>query len=229
MASSVTNPYSWSSRMVNIWLLATFYHDISMCPKCCWDLGSCINPPKSRWERPIFWKYKYKFTVFDWSLLTDTGKALVWEHGMITMHRWSMKKLSSSTSSPQRPHWNFLTYFHTSHPLILVQIYIQLHPSLARPSLFVWKPSPIQRLFFWWLQMSIASKCCAPCNGTLISNEPTDQHKTQTRKELTYEQYCNLLLSAASADDAMFAAKETLSLHPKGCAIYLHDKVELEF
>jgi len=77
--------------------------------------------------------------------------------------------------------------------------------------------------------MSIASKCCAPCNGTLISHEPTDQHKTQTRKELTYEQYCNLLLSAASADDAMFAAKETLSLHPKGCAIYLHDKVELEF
>jgi hypothetical protein len=34
-----------------------------------------------------------------------------------------------------------------------------------------------------------------------------DQHKTQTGKELTYDQYVNLLLSAASAYDAQFAPK----------------------
>jgi hypothetical protein len=34
-----------------------------------------------------------------------------------------------------------------------------------------------------------------------------DQHKTQAGKELTYDQYVNLLLSAASAYDAQFAPK----------------------
>jgi hypothetical protein len=34
-----------------------------------------------------------------------------------------------------------------------------------------------------------------------------DQHKTQTGKDLTYDQYVNLLLSAASAYDAQFAPK----------------------
>jgi len=47
--------------------------------------------------------------------------------------------------------------------------------------------------------------------------------------ELTYEQYCNLLLSAASAYDASFAAKEAPSLWPKNRAVYLHDVVEADF
>ncbi len=56
-----------------------------------------------------------------------------------------------------------------------------------------------------------------------------DQHKAQTGMDLTYEQYCNLLLSAASANDAMVATKEAPSLCPKNHAVYLHDMLETEF
>jgi len=44
-----------------------------------------------------------------------------------------------------------------------------------------------------------------------------DQHKTQTGQVLTYQQYSNLLLSAASAYDAMYTPKESPFLCPKGC------------
>jgi len=56
-----------------------------------------------------------------------------------------------------------------------------------------------------------------------------DQIKTQSGTELTYEQYCNLLLSAASAYDVSFAAKEAPSLQPKNRAVYLHDVAEADF
>jgi len=56
-----------------------------------------------------------------------------------------------------------------------------------------------------------------------------DQIKNQNGTELTYDQYFNLLLSAASAYDASFVAKEAPSLQPKHWAVYLHDMVETEF
>jgi len=56
-----------------------------------------------------------------------------------------------------------------------------------------------------------------------------DQIKTQSGTKVNYEQYCNLLLSAASAYDASFAAKEAPSLWPKNRAVYLHDVVEADF
>ena len=56
-----------------------------------------------------------------------------------------------------------------------------------------------------------------------------NQIKTQSGTELTYDQYCNLLMSAASAYDASFFPKEAPSLRPKNTAVYLHDMVETEF
>jgi hypothetical protein len=50
-----------------------------------------------------------------------------------------------------------------------------------------------------------------------------DQHKTQTGKELTYDQYVNLLLSAASAYDAQFAPKTHFAARAPRCAVYSHD------
>jgi hypothetical protein len=50
-----------------------------------------------------------------------------------------------------------------------------------------------------------------------------DQHKTQTGKELTYDQYVNLLLPAASAYDAQFAPKTHFAACAPRRAIYSHD------
>jgi hypothetical protein len=52
---------------------------------------------------------------------------------------------------------------------------------------------------------------------------PADQHKTQARKELTYDQYANLLLSAASAYDALFAPKTHFAARAPRRAVYSHD------
>jgi hypothetical protein len=54
-----------------------------------------------------------------------------------------------------------------------------------------------------------------------------DQHKTQTGKELTYDQYVNLLLlSAASAYDAQFAPKTHFAARTPCRAVYSHDITE---
>jgi hypothetical protein len=54
-----------------------------------------------------------------------------------------------------------------------------------------------------------------------------DQHKTQTGKELTYDQYVNLLLSAASAYyDAQFAPKTHFAARAPRRAVYSHDITE---
>jgi hypothetical protein len=52
-----------------------------------------------------------------------------------------------------------------------------------------------------------------------------DQHKTQTGKDLTYDQYVNLLLSAASAYDAQFAPKTATHFAARDPrrAVYSHD------
>jgi hypothetical protein len=50
-----------------------------------------------------------------------------------------------------------------------------------------------------------------------------DQHKTQTGKELTYDQYVNLLLSAASTYDAQFAPKIHFAARAPRRAVYSHD------
>jgi hypothetical protein len=52
------------------------------------------------------------------------------------------------------------------------------------------------------------------------------QHKTQTGKELTYGQYVNLLLSAASAYDAQFAPKTHSAARAPCRDVYSHDITE---
>jgi hypothetical protein len=53
-----------------------------------------------------------------------------------------------------------------------------------------------------------------------------DQHKTQSGKELTYDQYVNLLLSAASAYEAQFAPKTHFAARAPRRAVYSHDITE---
>jgi hypothetical protein len=50
-----------------------------------------------------------------------------------------------------------------------------------------------------------------------------DQHKTQTGKELSYDQYVNLLLFAASAYNAQFAPKTHFAARAPCRAVYSHD------
>jgi hypothetical protein len=50
-----------------------------------------------------------------------------------------------------------------------------------------------------------------------------DHHKTQTGKDLTYDQYVNLLLSAASTYDAQFAPKTHFAARAPRRAVYSHD------
>jgi hypothetical protein len=53
-----------------------------------------------------------------------------------------------------------------------------------------------------------------------------DQHKTRTGKELTYDQYVNLLLSGASAYDAQFVPKTHFAAGAPHRAVYSHNITE---
>jgi hypothetical protein len=59
-----------------------------------------------------------------------------------------------------------------------------------------------------------------------VKTRQADQHKTQAGKELTYDQYVNLLLSAASAYDAQFAPKTLFAARAPRRAVYSHDITE---
>jgi len=67
--------------------------------------------------------------------------------------------------------------------------------------------------------------------GTDLQNvkNQADQLKTHTGIAPTYEQYCNLLLSAASNYDASYTAKEAPSLRSRSHAVYMHDLKDSEF
>ncbi len=61
-----------------------------------------------------------------------------------------------------------------------------------------------------------------PVTALRAIKDQADQHKTHSGITLTYEQYCNLLLSAASNYDASYAPKEAPFMHPKNRAVGLH-------
>jgi len=61
-----------------------------------------------------------------------------------------------------------------------------------------------------------------PVTALRAIKDQADQHKTHSGITITYEQYCNLLLSAASNYDASYASKEAPFMHPKNRAVGLH-------
>jgi hypothetical protein len=62
-----------------------------------------------------------------------------------------------------------------------------------------------------------------PVQELRVVKTQADLHKTQTGKELTYDQYVNLLLSDASAYDAQFAPKTHFTARAPYRAVYSHD------
>jgi hypothetical protein len=66
-------------------------------------------------------------------------------------------------------------------------------------------------------------QCTLPVQALRAVKTQADQHKTQTGKELTYDQYVNLLLSVASAYDAQFAPKTHFAARAPRRALYSHN------
>ena len=79
---------------------------------------------------------------------------------------------------------------------------------------YVQETGPQKETFLLWAETYHAPKCSDPVMELWAVKNQADQHKTHTGTTLTYEQYCNLLLSVASAYDDTFAAKEAI-LNPR--------------
>ena len=77
--------------------------------------------------------------------------------------------------------------------------------------------------------MCHAPECSTPVTALWAIKDQADQHKTHSGITLTYEQYCNLLLSAASNYDASFVPKEAPFTRSKTRGVYTHDVQDGEF
>jgi len=188
------------------------------------DVAEILDPghvPVTQDDKDLFQeKQKYMFAVFDRTLLTDTGKALVHEHEndfdarkiYLEIVKFYLKSTKASLDSS-----NLLSYI-----------------TSVRLGSGMWKGSTYNFILHWQDQIRLYEKQVSTTDHfsdgqkrVMLQNavhpvmdlrnvkNQADQIKTQSGTELTYEQYCNLLLSAASAYDVSFAAKEAPSLRPK--------------
>ena len=154
------------------------------------------------------------FTVFEKTLKTDTGKTLVRSH--INDH------------DAQKIFRDLSTYSLTSTKASLDSSTILSYTTSARLGDGSWK-NGTHAFILHWLDQVRKYKALVPVavhssecpKKTMLQNavhnidelnaveQQADQHKTQSRVDLTYLQYCNLLLSAVTKYDLQFNMKKS--------------------
>jgi len=213
------------------------WHHSTMALACAQDIAEILSPshvPVTQDDKDLFKeKQKYMFAVSDCTLLTDTDKALVCEH--------------KNDFDTQKVYAEIVKFYLKSTKASLDSSNLLSYITSVHLGSGIWKGSTYSFILHWQDQVCLYEKqipatdhfsdghkqvmlqnAVLPVMDLQNVKNLADQHKTQSRTDLTYEQYCNLLLSAASAYDASFVAKEALSLQPKNWVVYLHDIVETE-
>ena len=196
-------------------------------------LDSAYKPPAG--EEDLFKaKQKYMYAVFERVLQTDKGKALVRSHEATADAQTIFKDLcidalKSTCSSIDSSrllayitsvkigdgHWNG-----TAHSFILHwQEQVQLYESLVDSAAHF---NPEQK-------MHMLQNVVHPLQDLRQVKNQADQLQAFHGKTMSYESYCNLLLSAASNYDAQYAPKTQSECNfakmPKR-NVYVHDLVD---
>jgi hypothetical protein len=183
--------------------------------------------------KPLEVKQAYMFAVFEKTLLTDQGKADVREY----------EKKSDAQSIYRRISEYAIKSTKASLKASTILSYIT-SCKLGEGS--AWRgPTSSSFLLHWQNQVRLyeaqveteeyfsngqkrhmLQTAVHPVQELRVVKTQADQHKTQAGKELTYDQYVNLLLSAASAYDARFAPKTHFAARAPRRAVYSHDITE---
>ena len=169
-------------------------------------------------------KQKYMYAVFEKTLLTDKGKALVRLHQPTydaqSIYR-ELKDYALQSTKAKMDASALLSYITTvklgdgnwkgtTHAFILhwqdqVRKYHELNPLQKLPT-------PLQR--------TMLENAVHPIDELRAIKVQADQHRTQTGTDLTYSQYCDLLMSASQQYDQklMTPMRRTPKRH-----VYEHD------
>jgi hypothetical protein len=197
------------------------------------DISEVLDPtytPITVEEMELFdEKQKYMFAAFERNLLTDQGKAFVRDYAQTYDAQAIYKDLcayalqSTKASLDSSAILSYLTSVRcgdgswrgTTHAFILHwQDQVRKYETLVPPS----------DHFSDGQKRSMLENAVHPQPELRAVKNQANQHKTQTGLDLTYKQYSNILLSAASQFDAQFTAKSTAArLSAKHCSIYEHD------
>jgi hypothetical protein len=180
-------------------------------------------------------KQTYMFAVFEKTLLTDQeGKAYVREYekksDAQSIHRRISEYAIKSTEASLEEASTILSYITscklgegsawrgpTSSFLLHWQNQVRLYETQVES----------EEYFLNGQKRHMLQNAVHPVQELRAVKTQADQHKTQTGKELTYDQYVNLLLSAASpAYDAQFAPKTHFAARAPRRAVYSHDITE---
>ena len=187
--------------------------------------------PSSDEDKLVFdAKQKYMYAVFEKTLLTDQGKAYIREHEM----DFNAQKVFSK----------ILKYALKSTKASLDSSRLLKYITSARVGDGSWKGTSHSFVLHWQNQVRLYEKqvdasehFSAAQKRTMLENAvhdldelrqvkaQADQHKTQTGRALTYEQYTELLKSSASAYDSQFTPKSRHAARAPKRAVYEHDLV----
>jgi hypothetical protein len=194
------------------------------------DVMNSTYKPTTTEDKALFAvKQTYMFAVFEKTLLTDQGKAYVRE----------FEKESDAQSIYRRISEYAIKSTKASLEASTILSYIT-SCKLGEGS--AWRGPTASFVLHWQNQVRLyeaqvekeeyfsngqkrhmLQNAVHPVQELRAVKTQADQHKTQTEKELTYDQYVNLLLSAASAYDAQFAPKTHFAARAPRRAVYSHD------
>ena len=202
------------------------------------DVADILDPtcvPSTPSDKELFAeKQKHMFAVFERTLLTDVGKSLVRDH--------------EDDGDAREVYKAVVAYYLKSTKASLDSADLLSYITSIRLGSGLWK-GPTHSFILHWQdqvrmyekQVSVSDHFSSDQKCIMLQNavhpvtdlrnvkNQADQLKTHTGIAPTYEQYCNLLLSAASNYDASYTAKEAPSLRSRSRAVYMHDLKDSEF
>ena len=191
-------------------------------------LDGAYNPTSTE-EKALFdAKQKYMYAVFEKTLLTDQGKAFVREHEL--------------DFDAQKVFFKISSYALKSTRASLDSSKLLKYVTSARIGDGSWKGTSHSFILHWQNQIRLYEKqvdlsehFSSAQKRTMLENAvhdldelrqvkaQADQHKTQSGRDLTYDQYVELLKSAASTYDAQFVPKLRSAARAPRRAVYEHD------
>lgn len=185
--------------------------------------------PTTADDKAIFHKQQaFMYAVFERTLQTDQGKAFVRAH--------------ENDFDAQHVYASLVAYSVTSTKAALDSSHLLSYITAAKLADGNWKGSAHSFILHWQDKVRLYEKqvptdehFSGRMKRTMLENavQPltelraikiqADQHKTQSGIDLTYEQYVDLLMSAASNYDIQFKPKDRHGSAPSRRAVYSHE------
>jgi len=173
-------------------------------------------------------KQKYMYAVFERTLLTDTGKAAVRKHfkkGNAQKIFAEVSAAATKSTEASLASTGLMTYITTTR-LGDGTWNGPSHGFIMHWQEQVWKYQDLvadDQKISEGMQRNLLENAVFPIKELCQVKSESDQHKVQTGKDFTYDQYVSLLLSAASTYDAQFQNKRPGSFGSNKRSVYAHE------